>query len=65
MGGEEYRRGANHRLLAAERRAALAAEKRDAWTRMLDEDESGDGLVHVRAHTRDGHPVRAYTRSDP
>jgi hypothetical protein len=65
MGGEAYRRGANHRLLAAERRAALDAEKRAEWALMLQEDEASDELVHVRAHARDGHPVRAYTRSAP
>jgi hypothetical protein len=65
MGGAEYRSGADHRLLAAERRAALAAEKREAWTLLLEQDEARGGPVQVRAHSREGHPVRAHTRSNP
>ncbi len=63
--GEAYRRGANHRALAAMRRSALAAERRAAWTQMLQDDEAAEGPVSVRAHQRDGHPVRAHTRSRP
>ena len=63
----------NHRLVAAERRAALDAERRAAWQRLLDEDAAAEdrdahasaGTVSVRAHLRDGHPVGAYTRSPP
>jgi hypothetical protein len=65
LGGESYRRGADHRALAAERCASLAAERRAAWTRMLDDDEAAGGPVDVRVHLRDGHPVRAHTRSRP
>lgn len=70
--GEQYR-WVNHRLVAAERRAALDAERRAAWQRLLDEDAAAEdrdahasaGTVSVRAHQRDGHPVGAYTRSPP
>ena len=63
----------NHRLVAAERRAALDAERRAAWQRLLDEDAAAEdrdshasaGTVSVRAHQRDGYPVGAYTRSPP
>lgn len=65
MGGEEYRRGANHRQLAADRRAALDAEKQEAWRRMLEEDDAAGGPVQVQGYQRDGHPVRAHTRSRP
>ena len=65
MGGEEYRWDADHRRLAADRRAVIAAEKRARWEHLLQEDEASDGLVHVGAHRRDGHPVRAHTRSPP
>lgn len=65
MGGEEYRRGADHRQLAADRRAALDAEKREAWRRMLEEDDAAEGPVQVQGYQRDGHPVRAHTRSRP
>ena len=65
MGGAEYRSGANQRQLAAERRAALDAEKREAWTYMLELDEAGGGPIQVRAHMREGHPVRAHLRSSP
>lgn len=63
MGGEEYRRGADHRQLAADRRAALDAGKREAWNRMVEEDDAAGGPVHVQGHQRDGHPVRAHTRA--
>ena len=61
--GEEHR-FVNHRLSAEQRRAALRAERRAEWQRLLDEDEraaeeSGDA-VHVRAYLRDGHWVEAH-----
>ncbi len=65
MRGDAYRRGFNHRQRAAERRAAIAAETREAWARMLEEDRDSEGPVDVRAHIREGHPVRAHTRSNP
>lgn len=65
MGGEEYRRGADHRQLAADRRATLDAEKQEAWRRMLEEDDAADGPVQVEGYPRDGHPVRAPTRFRP
>jgi hypothetical protein len=65
MGGEEYRRGADHRQLAADRRAALDAKKREAWRRMLEEDDAAGGPVQVQGYQRDGHPVRAHARSRP
>lgn len=76
QGGEAYRHpilrhGTDHRRAAAERRAAIAAETRAAWDALLRLDEAGDadlgpgGPVRVDAHLRDGHPVRAHTRSAP
>jgi hypothetical protein len=69
---EAYREGFRslNRASAAARRAALAAERRGEWLRLLQEDEvneaaAGGGPVHVRAHEREGHPVDAYTRSAP
>lgn len=66
--GEEYR-FVNHRLSAEERRAALRAERRADWQRLLDEDERAAGesgeAVHVRAYLRDGHRVKSHQRSAP
>lgn len=71
--GEQHR-WINQRRNAAERRAALDAERRAEWQRLLEQDDAaGDGPqsrasggeVNVRAHQRDGHPVRAHTRNPP
>lgn len=66
--GEEHR-FVNHRLLAEERRAALRAERRADWQRLLDEDEraaeESSEAVHVRAYLRDGHWVKSHQRSAP